>query len=197
MIDASDEIAAQAARWVVEEGLEYGPAKQRAAKQLGLTRRAALPSNELLEEAIREYISVFCADTQAQELAELRRLALVWMVRLAEFRPYLAGSVWRGTATRNSDIYLHLFCDDSKSAEIALIDQKVTYIARTVNGFAGKPIDTLSVHAYSSVFSQEIGVHLMIYDYDDVRGALKPDAQGRTLRGDAEALRGLIDRSTL
>jgi len=33
----ADEIAAAAARLVVEEGLDYGPAKRRAAKQLGPT----------------------------------------------------------------------------------------------------------------------------------------------------------------
>ena len=51
------EIAAVAARMVVEEGLEYGPAKRRAVKQLGLPARTALPGNEALEDAVREYIS--------------------------------------------------------------------------------------------------------------------------------------------
>ncbi len=36
MNTATQEIAAHAARLVVEEGLEYGPAKRRAARQLGL-----------------------------------------------------------------------------------------------------------------------------------------------------------------
>ena len=36
MSDVEQEIAASAARWVVEEGLEYGPAKRRAARELGL-----------------------------------------------------------------------------------------------------------------------------------------------------------------
>ena len=58
------EIAATAARLVVEEGLEYGPAKRRAVKQLGLPSRAALPDNDAVEDAVREYIAVFCADTQ-------------------------------------------------------------------------------------------------------------------------------------
>src|SRR3569832_433845 len=34
-MDAKQEIAQSAARLVVEEGLEYGPAKRRAVKQLG------------------------------------------------------------------------------------------------------------------------------------------------------------------
>ena len=37
------EIAASAARLVVEEGLEYGPAKRRALRDLGLSARTALP----------------------------------------------------------------------------------------------------------------------------------------------------------
>lgn len=190
--DASTEIAALAARWVVEEGLEYGPAKRRAAKQLGLSGRGALPSNEMLEAAVMDYIEVFCADTQPQELLALRQLALLWMARLSEFRPYLGGAVWHGTATKNSDIYLQLFCDDSKSAEIALIDQRVNYVPRTVTGFTGEPVEALSVHAFCAELKEEIGLHLMIYDFDDVRGALKPDAKGRSPRGDAVAVRRLL-----
>lgn len=192
MTDASSEIAALAARWVVEEGFEYGPAKRRAAKQMGLSGRAALPANEVLEDAVMDYIAVFCADTQPPELLALRRLALVWMERLSAFRPYLGGAVWHGTATKNSDVYLQLFCDDCKSAEIALIDQRVTYVPRTVTGFTGDSVEALSVHAFCAELNEEIGVHLMIYDFDDVRGALKPDAKGRSPRGDAAAVRRLL-----
>lgn len=192
MTDEQHEIAAQAARWVVEEGLEYGAAKRRAAKLLGLSGRGALPSNELLEEVVRDYIAVFCADTQPLELMALRRLALIWMERLSEFRPHLGGAVWHGTATKNSDIYLQLFCDDSKSAEIALIDQNVRYVPRTVTGFTGESVEALSVHAFCAELNQDIGVHLMIYDFDDVRGALRVDAHGRSPRGDTRALRRLL-----
>jgi exodeoxyribonuclease-3 len=40
---------------------------------------------------------------------------LRWMARLADFRPHLSGAVWRGTATRLSDVHLDLYCDDSKA----------------------------------------------------------------------------------
>lgn len=190
MNETHTEISALAARLVVEEGLEYGPAKRRAAKTLGV--RTALPGNEQLEEAVRDYIAVFCADTQPLELLALRRLALRWMQRLADFRPYLGGAVWHGTATRLSDIYLQLFCDDCKSAEIMLIDKGVNYVPRSVTGFRGETVEALSVHAFCPDLNEEVGVHLMIYDHDDVRGALKPDAQGRTPRGDAQALQRLL-----
>jgi len=187
------EIAHTAARMVVEEGLEYGPAKRRAVKQLGLNARSGLPDNDTLEEAVREYIALFCADTQPVELAALRKLALTWMERLAQFRPYLGGAVWHGTATRLSDIYIQLFCDDSKSAELALIENKVDYEARTVTGFNGGPVEALSLSSVSRELGEAIGVHLMIYDHDDVRGALRPDAKGRTPRGDMAAVRALLE----
>ncbi|MES2480922.1 MAG: hypothetical protein V4609_02905 [Pseudomonadota bacterium] len=189
MESVKSEIAATAARLVVEEGLEWGPAKRRAARQLGLGPRAALPDNEALEDAVREYIDLFCADTQAAELAALRRLAATWMERLSEFRPHLCGAVWHGTATRLSDVYLQLFCDDPKSAEIALIDHGVDYEPRTVTGFTGQPVEALSLSSRSDELGGYVGVHLLIHDHDDLRGALRPDARGRRPRGNLDDLR--------
>lgn len=193
MSTATQEIAATAARMVVEEGLEYGPAKRRAVKQLGLPQRTALPSNDIIEAEVRDYLALFCADTQPQELLALRRLAAVWMERLAEFRPHVGGAVWRGTATRLSDIYLQLFCDDPKSAEIKLIDHNVRYDVGTVQGFHGEAVDALSLGCPCHELGETVGVHLLIYDLDDVRGALKPDAQGLSYRGDLLALKRLLE----
>lgn len=192
----SDEIAHTTARLVVEEGLEWGPAKRRAVRELGLPARTPLPDNDQVEAAVREYIQIFCADTQPRELRALRQLALVWMERMADFRPHLAGAVWHGTATRLSDIYVQLFCDDPKSAEIALIDHRVDYVPRTVTGFNGQPVEALSLSSLSPELSEMIGVHLLIYDLDDLRGALRPDSQGRTPRGDLAAVRRLLLQET-
>ena len=186
------EIAATAARLVVEEGLEYGPAKRRAVKEMGLPGRTALPNNDALEDEVRDYIALFCADTQPAELRALREHAHVWMTRLAAFRPHLGGAVWRGTATRLNDIFLQLFCDDSKSAEIALIDQRVTYQAQPVRGFNGDEVDALSIHSFCQALNEEIGVHLLIYDFDALRGALKPDSRGQPPRGDTAAVAKLL-----
>jgi hypothetical protein len=196
MDSAKHEIAATAARLVVEEGLEYGPAKRRAAKQLGLGPRAGLPDNDLIEDEVRDYLSIFCADTQPAELAALRQLAATWMQRLQVFRPHLCGAVWHGTATRLSDVYLQLFCDDPKSAEIALIDQAVRYEARSVTGFNGETVDALSFSSRCPELGETIGVHLMIHDHDHLRGALRPDARGRSPRGDLADLLALIAAET-
>lgn len=188
----SFEIAATAARLVVEEGLEYGAAKRRAVKILGLCGRTTLPGNDEIEQEVIDYLALFCAETQPGELRALRELAVVWMDRMAQFRPYLSGAVWRGTATRLNDIYIQLFCDDSKSAEIALIDYRVQYVPRSVTGFKGETVDALSVHSFCEGLKEEVGVHLMVYDHDDLRGALKPDARGRTVRGDVGAVRAML-----
>jgi hypothetical protein len=187
-----EEIAATAARLVVEEGLEFGPAKRRALKQMGLGARTALPDNAAVLEQVQEYIALFCSDTQPKELLALRTLALHWMQRLQRFRPFISGAVWNGTATRQSDIALQLFCDDPKSAEIELIDIGVRFDTSVVTGMHGKPVDALSIQLACPELQEYVGLHLMVYDRDDLRGALVPDAQGRRLRGDTAALERLM-----
>ena len=94
--DGIERIAAAAAELVVDEGMEYGAAKRKAAQVLGRRsgRRIELPSNEQIEQAVREHIAVFHADTQPAELRALRRLALQWMQRQTTI---LAGvSLWTG-----------------------------------------------------------------------------------------------------
>jgi hypothetical protein len=193
--DSQQEIAATAARLVVEVGLEFGPAKRRAVRELGLSPRQALPDNDLLEQEVIDYLQLFCADTQPQELRALRQLALTWMQRLEEFRPHLSGAVWRGTATRLSDIYIQLFCDDSKQAELLLLDKGVRFEVSSVSGFRGETVDALSIHSHCEALNEDIGVHLMVYDYDDLRGALLPDSRGRPMRGDIDALQQLVDNA--
>ena len=190
-----EEIAATAARLVVEEGMEYGPAKRRAARQLGSrsARGTELPGNELVEDEVRAYLAIFCADTQPAELAALRAVAVVWMERLAEFRPHLTGAVWRGTATRLNNVHIELYCDDSKAAELALIDRRVDYEVGSLPGPRANAIDVLSVAHTSAELGERVTVHLSVLDHDDLRGGLKPDARGRSWRGDLAALRRVME----
>jgi hypothetical protein len=191
----SIEIAAAAARLVVEEGMEYGPAKRRAAKALGSGRNADLPGNDEVEDEVRDYLALFCADTQPAELAALREVAALWMERLAEFRPHLTGAVWRGTATRLSSVHLQLYCDDPKAAELALLDKGVTYEVDSLTGPRGDPVHVLSLASPCPALGESVTVHLSVLDHDDLRGALKPDSRGLTQRGDLAALRAMLRRA--
>lgn len=187
---SSTEIAVTAARLVVEEGMEYGPAKRKAAQLLGC--RGLLPDNDAVEDEVRAYLELFRADSQPAELAALRGLALEWMQRLAEFRPHLTGAVWRGTATRLDPVHLELFCDDSKAAEIALIDRRIDYSVEARRGPRGAAVDMLRIEAPCAALGETASVCLSILDHDDLRGLLRPDARGRTQRGDIAALRRLL-----
>lgn len=189
------EIAALAARFVVDDGLEYGAAKQQAARQLGVGRSAAWPDNDELEDAVREYIEIFAADTQPGELAALRALALQWMERLAAFRPHLGGAVWLGTATRHSDIYLRLYADDPKALEIFLIDHDLRYTSAVLTQAHGVTQDVLHLDVRCPAFQTYVGLNLLVGDYDDLRGALIPDRRQRTPLGSLESVRRLVHDS--
>lgn len=189
--DIAAEIAAQAARLIIDEGMEWGPAKQRAARALGAPR-AALPGNDAVEDAVREHIALFHADTQPAELRALRELAALWMTRLAEFRPHLAGAVWRGTATRLSNVHLQLYCDDGKAAEIALLNRGLDFDVAKTAGPRGRSVDMLVLDVPCPALQERVTLCLSILDFDDLRGALKPDARGLTERGDLDALQKLL-----
>lgn len=196
-MSATEEIAAAAARLVVEHGLEYGAAKRKAARDLGRRsgRAGELPSNEEIEDEVRAHLELFCADTQPAELRALREVAMSWMQRLAEFRPHLTGAAWRGTATRRSAVHLDLYCDDPKSAEIAMLNLGVPYDVDSIDRPGQPPVEVLTVSSPSRALGEPVTVHLSILDRDEQRGALRPDARGRSWRGDAAALQRLLDQA--
>ena len=99
----------------------------------------------------------------------------LWMESLAAFRPHLTGAVWRGTATRLNSILIELFCDDSKAAEIALIDRRIDYDVSSVDGPRGRVVDVLNLHVPSPRSRRPASTsRLTVRDYDDLRGALQP-----------------------
>jgi hypothetical protein len=185
------EIALSAARLVVEEGMEYGPAKRRAARLVAprTPRSVQLPTNQHLDMEVFSYLAIFCADTQPQELHALRLVALHWMVELQAFRPHLTGAVWRGTATRLNSVHLQLFCDDTKEAEMALLNQRIAFDIGSAPSPWGDEIDVLTVCSPSPALQETVTVHLSILNFDDLRGALKPGPDGQSERGDLARLR--------
>jgi hypothetical protein len=121
-------IAAVAARLIVEHGMtDWAQAKRKAARQLMLSPREALPGDDEVEAALAEHQAIFGGEEQAATLREQRAEALDWMQRLAEFRPVLVGGVAAGWASEHSDIRLDLVADDAKALELMLINADVRY----------------------------------------------------------------------
>lgn len=116
------EIAAEAARFMVEHGIDdYGLAKRKAAERLGVRAGgAALPSNELVHAQVLERQRIFEPEGNADRLAHLRRIAADLMEVLEPFRPRLVGPVLDGVATISTAIELHVFSDAPEAVAAAL-----------------------------------------------------------------------------
>jgi len=123
-------IAQVAARLVAEHGItDWSLAKRKAARQLQLPEREALPSDEEIQAALAEHHALFATDTHDEQLREQREHALVWMRRLAQFAPHLIGGVAEGWATEHSDVRLELIAEDAKPVELALLNAGESYRA--------------------------------------------------------------------
>lgn len=185
------EIAAAAARLIAEDGADYATAKRKAAKQiLGNTkvRGDIMPDNAQIEEEVRQYNELFLSDSQPARLLHLRKLALQMMEELTQFSPYLTGAVLNGTAGEHSDIYLQLFAESAKDVEIFLINKNVDFEVSESAHFKGHGE---AVETVSFLWRNE-GIHLALYETDDLRGAIKGGPEGKNARADIAAVRTLI-----
>jgi len=121
-------IAQIAARLIAEHGIvDWTLAKRKAARQLMLSEREALPADSEIETALAEHHALFGGSAHDATLQSQREEALAWMRRLATFQPVLIGGVAAGWATEHSDIRVELCADDTKAVELALINSGVRY----------------------------------------------------------------------
>ncbi|NMM27066.1 MAG: hypothetical protein HHJ12_07205 [Glaciimonas sp.] len=187
------EIAAAAARMIVQDGADYASAKRRAARQiLGETKVHGdiLPDNGQIENEVRIYHTLFSGETQPTRLLHLRTLALRLMQDLAQFNPYLSGAVLNGTAGEHSELHLQLFTDNPKDVAVFLLNKNVSFdvseTPRPKHRGSRDPIETLSF-----LWRHE-GVHLAIYGPDDLRSSNKSKSE----RANLAALKALIAEST-
>jgi predicted nucleotidyltransferase len=88
---------------------EYKQAKLRAAETFGAR---SLPSNKEIASELDKMADEIEGTERAQRLVQMRKDALLMMVILGDFHPKLIGSVWRGTANKNSDIDIEAFTSD-------------------------------------------------------------------------------------
>jgi len=123
-----EQLAHQAAKLMAEGGItDHAHAKRKAAKQLGASDTQHLPSNEEINIALQSFRSLYQSNSHPGVLRELREEALSRMRMLAEFHPYLTGSVLDGTAGEHSDINLMLFNDDEKAVLLFLLKNNIIF----------------------------------------------------------------------
>ena len=113
------------------------------------------------------------------------------MQELASFNPYLTGAVLNGTAGEHSDIHLQLFAESAKDVEIFLLNKNVDFEVSETTHFKNRsePVETLSF-----MWRNE-GIHLALYETDDLRGAVRMSASGKPERTDLAGVAALIAES--
>lgn len=121
-------LAQATARLIAEHGLaDWSYAKRKAARELGLPERAALPRDDEVEDALAEYHALYGGDEHRAMIRERRREALEWLRRFASRDARLVGGVAAGWATEHSDIRIELASDDAKSVELELLNARIEF----------------------------------------------------------------------
>jgi len=188
------EIALVAARMVAQDGADYATARRKAARQvLGVDQPKPnmMPDDLQIEDEVRKYQALFGGPAHGERLAQLRQTALAVMDALADFNPHITGAVLNGTAGEHDAIELQLFADSAKEVQIYLLNRNVNIEISETPHFKGGRHPAVETVIFP--WMKET-VHAELYEYQDLRGALKPRADGRPQRLDANGLRALIAR---
>jgi len=190
--DTRSAIAVHAARLMAQDGIEdYGLAKRKAAKLLGIPDSSRMPNNDEIDVALREYQDIYRSNDQEQRIRVLREQAVRAMRELAVFDPHLTGSVLSGIAGPYAVIHLQLFADNVKAVELFLIDRKMPYKTSQSRLYAGHEPKVLPVF---SISVDGIDIELTVFESRDLRVPARATAEGRVIeRARLSAVAALLD----
>lgn len=170
-------IAHLAARLMAVDGIDdYALAKRKAARQIGAPDTRHLPSNDEVEQALRAYQQLYQAEEQQAHLRNLRRGAREMMQLLAQFNPYLSGSVLSGSAGKYSDVNIHLFTDSVKDVEMFLLNRQISYRSGEHRVFVGD--EPRSVPDFC-IGTNEADFEISVFSPRDLRFQLRSSPEGR------------------
>ncbi len=170
--------------------MEYGAAKRRAARDLGVNaRNGELPGNDEIEDEVRAYLDLFHADTPARRA---RRAAPDRRPLDGKARRIPAAPDRRRLARHGDAAEQHLHRPLLRRLEVGR-DRTHRPAHRLRRQQRRRPARPRPRRPQPARAEREDpgGVHvaLTVRDYDDLRGALHRDARGRSDRGDLAALR--------
>ena len=174
-------LAVEAARLMAEHGIDdFGFAKRKAAERFGTFEGAVLPSNAEVEAALQEYQRLFEAGSHGETLYVLRQTAITAMELLADFAPRLVGPVLTGTATRNTEVQLHLFAERTEAVTIRLLDTAIPHelVERRVKVRADEWVLTPAVR----LTVDDIPVDALVFGRDGQRQSPLSPTDGRPVR---------------
>jgi hypothetical protein len=186
-------IAHLAARLMAEDGIEdYALAKRKAARQAGVPDTRELPGNDEIDAALQVYQAIYHAGEHRNRLRALREKAVHAMRELAQFQPYLTGSVLNGNAGKYADINLQLYADNEKAVELFLIDRDIPYRAAQARVYAGG--EQLTVPVYT-LDDEGIEIELTVLSPRELRVPVKTSLEGSAIeRAKLAAVEQLLEQ---
>jgi hypothetical protein len=177
--DRRSRIAHGAARIMAEDGIEdYALAKRKAARQFGDADARELPTNEEIDEALKAYRQIYHQEEHRGRIRALRATALRAMRELAQFTPYLTGSVLTGNAGKYADVNLQLYTDSPKAVELYLIDRDIPYRTAQSRLYCGGEPLTAPVYV---VTDEDVEIELTVLSPRELRSSLRSSLDGKAI----------------
>ena len=124
-------VARRAAEVIMEEGItDYLFAKKKAAKSLGLLTNDNLPSNQEIDNALKEYQNIFQEVVDSEIISKIKEEALNTMLLFEDFNPHLTGQLLEGLIPKFPKIQINLFTDNIKEVEYTLLNNNIAFDVR-------------------------------------------------------------------
>ena len=121
-------VATRAAEIIMEEGVtDYLFAKKKAAKSLGLLTNDNLPSNQEIDNALKEYQNIFQEEVDSAIINKIKEEALNTMVLFEDFNPHLTGQLLEGLIPKFPKVQINLFTDNLKEVEYILLNNNIAF----------------------------------------------------------------------
>ena len=192
--DTRSRIAHLAARLMAEDGIEdYSLAKRKAARQAGLPDTRELPGNEEIDAALQLYQALYHPGEHRDRLRMLREKAVQAMRELAQFQPYLTGSVLNGNAGKYADINLQLYTDNGKGVELYLIERGIPYRAAQTRLYPGGEPCVVPVY---TVDDEGVAIEITVLSTRELRVPVRTSPDGKPMeRAKLAAVEQLLEQS--
>ncbi|HKA43304.1 MAG TPA: hypothetical protein VKF40_15070 [Burkholderiales bacterium] len=192
--DTRSRIAHLAARLMAEDGIEdYALAKRKAARQAGVPDSRELPTNDEIAAALKLYQGLYHDGEHRGRLRTLREKAVRAMRELAQFQPYLTGSVLNGNAGKYADINLQVFTDNAKAVELYFIEQQIRYKAAQARLYSGEEPRTVPVY---TVNDDGVDIEIVVLSGRDLRAPIKTSLEGKAIeRAKLQAVEQLLEQT--
>lgn len=169
------EIASIAARMMAEDGIsDFGFAKRKAARQLGVSELESLPTNAEIETELRAWQALYQDEEQTERIHEMRVAAVGVMTMLEQFHPYLTGGALDGTAGRYSEVEIDIYPESAKELEIFFLNQNMAYEHREPRRAMAHPPEAILCFDWG-----EVPVRLSVFDQNAERAGRRSTERAR------------------